>query len=127
MEHPISYNNRWKNFSDKELACQHTGLLNPNKEFITLMDMVQELRERLGFPMPVTSAYRHPTHPIESKKSKGGQHTIAAIDLGVSRERAYDVLKEALDMGFTGIGVNQIGGGRFIHLDLRKQATVWSY
>jgi hypothetical protein len=30
-------------------------------------------------------------------------------------------------MGFTGIGVNQKGAGRFLHLDTRQGAMVWSY
>lgn len=117
----------WKDFSARELQCSCCGKLNPNREFIVLMNMVQDLRDRVGFPMAVTSAYRCKNHPIEAKKASPGQHSIAAIDLGVSREKAYIVLREAMKMGFTGIGVNQKGGGRFIHLDIRENPTVWSY
>ncbi len=121
------HNEDFPNFSDKELRCSCCNQFNDSPEFITLMRMVQKLRINLNFPMSVTSAYRCTKHPIEAKKSKGGQHTIAAIDLGVRGERAYDVLAEAFVMGFTGIGVNQIGGSRFIHLDIRQNPTVWSY
>jgi len=129
--YPITYNGRWKNFPDDELRCSHTGLLNPNREFIVLMDHIQVLRDTLGFSLPISSGYRHETHPIEAKKiAKGkpaGEHTRAAVDIAVSREQAYIVLRKALEMGFSGIGINQKGKGRFIHLDIRKNPTLWSY
>jgi len=102
-------------------------------EFHILMDAVQRLRDTVGFGMEVTSAYRHPSHPIEAKKlangKPAGQHTIAAIDLAVSRGQAYVVAREAFKAGFTGIGFQQKGEGRFVHLDLRpeSEATIWSY
>jgi len=37
------------------------------------------------------------------------------------------VLRLAMHLQFTGIGVQQKGSGRFVHLDLRKEPTVWSY
>jgi hypothetical protein len=36
-------------------------------------------------------------------------------------------LRLALELGFTGIGVQQKGTGRFIHLDLRAVPAIWSY
>ena len=125
----MSYQTSWKNFPEKELRCQHTGFTNPNPEFKVLMDKIQELRDLYGKPLSVSSAYRHTSHPIESKKSKGGQHTIAAIDLKVSGEASVEVLKLALRLGFTGIGVHQKGNfnQRFIHLDLRSSPWMWSY
>lgn len=118
---------RWPNFTEKELACSHCGSKNPNPQFIELMDKVQELRTKLGFSLPITSAYRCSEHPIEKNKSTPGQHYYAAVDIGISRHLAFAVLKTALEMGFTGIGVNQKGRGRFIHLDIRENPTVWSY
>ena len=32
------------------------------------MEMVDELRDRCGFPFVITSGYRSPQHPIEAKK-----------------------------------------------------------
>lgn len=119
----------WKNFKEHELVCSHCGEFNPNQEFQLLMNRVQQMRNELGFPMSVSSGYRCKDHPIEKAKSVAGQHSIAAIDLRVSYNRAYQVLNKALEMGFTGIGVNQKGdpNTRFIHLDLRESPTVWSY
>jgi len=117
-----------RNFTDDELRCQcGCGQLNPNPRFSDFMDTVQFLREQYGKPLGVTSAYRCPKHPIESEKDSLGQHTIAAIDLRVSRSDAHEVLRLAFQLGFTGIGVNQKGGHRFIHLDEREKPNVWSY
>jgi hypothetical protein len=48
----------------------------------------------------------------------------------VNRADAYRLAKLAFDHGFTGIGINQKGGGRFIHVDDLADAprpTIWSY
>lgn len=117
-----------RNFTDAELRCQcGCGAINPNPLFDVLMDKVQELRVLYGKSLKVTSGYRCPKHPLEARKNKAGQHSIAAIDLSVSRGEAHEVLRIALLLGFTGIGVNQKGNGRFIHLDLRDAPTIWSY
>lgn len=121
--------NAFPNFSDKELACQHCGEFNDSEEFKKLMAKVQSLRDTLGFPFPITSGYRCKDHPLEIKKEKVGQHTIAAVDIGVSGERAYKLLDMAFQYGFKGIGIKQTGkhSKRFIHLDLRDNPTLWSY
>lgn len=116
-----------KNFSDSELKCSCCGRVNTTQRFREFMAKVQLLRDRYGKPLKVSSGYRCEKHPIEAKKKKAGMHSIAAIDLGVSRGEAWRVLKLAFEMGFTGIGVNQKGNGRFIHLDTRANPTVWSY
>jgi len=118
-------------FTSEEMACSHTGLEKMDAQF---MDMLTELRVAYAKPLRVTSAYRDVTHPIEARKSKGGAHTTGrAVDLAVDRADAHEVLRLALEIGFTGIGVQQKGTGRFIHLDnLESESgfvrpTIWSY
>lgn len=124
-------------FSKEEMRCQHTGLDGMDAGF---MEKLTELRAAYAKPMRVTSAYRHPTHPIEAKKTaNGGQagshSTGRAVDIAVQGEDAWELMNLALAMGFTGIGVNQKGRSRFIHLDNIKpdeferfpRPTVWSY
>ena len=113
------------------MKCSHTGLEKMDAEF---MEMLTELRVAYAKPMRVTSAYRDATHPIEAKKAKPGAHaTGRAADIAVERGEAYEVLKLALEIGFTGIGVAQKGSGRFLHLDICNsddgmiRPTVWSY
>lgn len=119
--------NTWPNFSDAELNCRCCGEPNPNLEFIELMDIIQDMRTELGFPFAISSGYRCSDHPEEAKKKKPGQHNIAAVDIKVDRERAHQVLELAFKKGFKGIGINQKGNGRFIHLDMRDYKTIWSY
>jgi len=122
---------QWPNFTRQEMLCQHTGEENPNiEEFVDLIDSLQELRTWYGKPIKVTSGYRHPTHPIEARKSKLGQHTIAAVDIQVPTEDCHKIVAKAFLLGFTGIGINLKGAksSRFIHLDKRVTgARMWSY
>ena len=99
-----------KYFTPEELRCSCCDQDGMNEAF---MDKVSELREQLGFPFIVTSAYRCVKHPIEARKNSPGAHTTGrAIDIGVSGLDAYVVLRAALNAGFTGIGVKQKGKGK---------------
>ena len=99
------------------------------------LDALDSLREAYGKPLRVTSGYRCPEHPIEAQKASPGAHSTGkAIDLAVDRREALELLKLALAMNvFTGIGVQQKGSGRFIHLDtceepeMSPRPTIWSY
>lgn len=115
--------NKWPNFSYKELACQHTGTINLSEDFLIAL---QELRDAYGKPMKITSGYRSPSHPIEAKKSSPGYHSksTGAIDVAVSGEDAVQLLTVALNLGWTGIGINVPS---FIHLDRRSKPTIWKY
>jgi zinc D-Ala-D-Ala carboxypeptidase len=117
-----------KNFTLAEFNCSHCGKNEMKQEF---MDKLQALRIEYGKPMRITSGYRCPQHPIEAKKAAPGAHASGcACDIGVDGADAYRLLGLALKAGFTGIGVQQKGTGRFIHLDTLKSGlrpTVWSY
>lgn len=119
-------------FKPEEFACKHCGQAPMDPAFVLRLE---ELRERCGFPLIVTSGYRCPEHnQAVSSTGPDGPHTTGkAADLGVSRHRAYDVLRHALELGFSGIGVQQKGGGRFLHLDdlhepeHAPRPSIWSY
>ena len=121
----------FKYFTELELRCSHCNKEGMNIDF---MEKIEALRERMGFPFIVTSGYRCSQHPIEIEKYTVGAHvTGRAIDVSVYGENAYKLLRGALKAGFTGIGVNQKGGARFIHIDdiekspERRRPWVWSY
>lgn len=120
--------NDYKNFTKEEMSCRETGENLMQKEF---MDKLQELRNRLGFPLVITSGFRSVKHSVEAKKPKGGMHTKGlACDIKCHSNTAYKIVKVALEIGFTGIGINQKGAtGRFVHLDLRpkNEALIYSY
>jgi uncharacterized protein YcbK (DUF882 family) len=90
--------------------------------------MLDELRERCGFPFKITSGYRSVNHTAERNKPVGkkGTHTQGiAADIAVSNgvER-MKIVREALAMGFSGIGVART----FVHVDMRTTTPVmWTY
>lgn len=122
-------------FSRAELECRHTGECKMDANFMAKLDA---LREAYGKPITLSSAYRHPSHPVEARKrstSPGAHTTGRAADILCSRSQAHRILTLAMTSEmFTGIGVQQKGsGGRFIHLDdlegtiNQPRPTVWSY
>jgi len=125
---------RWPNFVIHEISCTHCEqtVLDP-----TAMDKLQRLRNVIG-PISLTSAYRCPDHPVEQAKEKGpGSHSLGkAFDVPCRGELAFDILKAALSIGFTGIGIAQTGDhNRFLHLDCidhldqfhAPRPAIWSY
>ncbi len=122
----------WRHFLRNEFACRGLDCCNGGNEIKDpLIDMLDELREAVGFPLVVTSGFRCAKHNqrVSTTGPEGPHTTGLAADLGVDRERAVIVLERALSMPFTGIGINQKGSGRFVHLDIvrRPSRTVWSY
>lgn len=117
----------YPNFSEKEFRCKHTGKCNMHPDF---MKKLQALRTAYGKPMAVTSGYRDPTHPEEICKAKPGEHAFGrAADIAVHGPDALRLIRLALDAGFVRIGVQQKGGGRFIHLGDSPDFPpgIWSY
>ena len=126
----------WDNsryFKATEFYCSHTGTEDMDQNFI---DKLNQLRDSYGKPMTISSGFRDETHPVEAMKKdpKGGAHVSGkACDILVDRKDAFELLSLAFLIGFTGIGVNQKGGSRFLHLDTiensasRPRPTIWSY
>lgn len=120
----------FKYFDRDDFKCSHCGENQTEDAFIGSLDM---LRERVGFPLIVTSGYRCPEYNKKvSSTGLNGPHTTGrAVDLAVSHDKAYFVLQQAFVMGFTGVGVKGHGASRFIHLDMitdpEKRPRVWSY
>lgn len=122
----------WENFSYDEFACAHCG---ENRTEHRLIDYLQRLRDQCDFPFVITSGYRCPDHPVEARKAHPGAHALGlAADIGLSHVHALHLLKIALmDPETMGVGINQKGDGRFIHLDIAPAATfrprphIWSY
>lgn len=121
----------YPNFSPLEFQCSHTGQVLMRADFLHLL---QQLRTIYAAPLLISSGYRHPTHPRERPKAAPGPHTTGlACDVRIRGPQAHRLLRAALALGFTGIGINQRGDSRFIHLDTVPSSprgprpTVWSY
>lgn len=112
-----------KYFKIEDFDCQETGENGMSFEFLDRLDI---LRERCGFPFIITSGFRSERHSIEAKKNKPGTHAQGiASDIRVnSGAQRYLIVKEAMEMGFTGIGI----ADTFIHVDDRlSPPVVWLY
>lgn len=126
----------YRYFTLREFGCKGNNCCGGQNlidhQFVTELD---ELRHRYGAPLKVSSGYRCPDHNAKvSSTGRTGPHVSGrACDFAVDRTNALKLLKLALEMGFTGIGIQQKGAGRFIHLDNLPNAvgqprpTIWSY
>ena len=96
-----------------------------------LLSMLDDLREAYGHPIKLTSTYRSPDHPIEAKKTKPGEHAYgAAVDIAcVGGEATYKLVKAAIDVGFTRIGISR--KNNFVHVGIgypdAPPITIWTY
>lgn len=117
----------YPNFTADEMACKETGELDMHPDF---MRRLQHLRNVYGKPMKVTSGFRSRKHSAERNKASPGEHTTGrAADIAVRGVDALRLVQLALGVGFTRIGVQQKGEGRFIHLGDSPDFPpgIWSY
>lgn len=113
-------------FKEDELRCKHTGQCKMDLHHMELMD---QLRQNCGFPINITSGYRHPSHPIEAAKPQAGEHAYGmACDVQVPKHQRHELLKHAMVL-FPRIGVSN----NFIHLGSADNSLgfpaprVWGY
>ena len=105
---------RWPSFSPAEIACRGTGAIKINTE---AMDKLQTLRNRLGKPLIVRSAYRSPSHNRAVGGAKASKHMDGtAFDIAMSNHDPAAFEATARAVGFLGFGFYPRSG--FIHVDL---------
>ena len=122
-------------FTHDELSCDccnRTALDNgvmTETEFKNFLKELEKLRSAVNEPMIITSAYRCQRHNAEVGSKPTSRHTAVgdAVDVYCSDELALKLVSNAYRLGWKGIGVNQNGNGRYIHLDRRDNPTMWSY
>ena len=105
---------RWLNFSAAEIACRGTGKLLVNEP---ALDRLQALRDRLGKPLIVRSAYRSPEHNSAVGGATRSKHMNgAAFDIEMSNQDPVALEAAAQAVGFLGFGFYPRSG--FMHVDL---------
>ena len=105
---------RWPNFSPAEIACRGTGQL---KLHPAALDKLQALRDRLGKPLIIRSAYRSPEHNRAVGGASHSKHMDAtAFDIAMSNHDPVVFEAAAREVGFLGFGFYPRSG--FIHVDL---------
>ena len=116
---------RWPNFSPEEMASKREGELLIDAPS---MDKLQKLRDTLGKPLLITSAYRSAAHNASLPgAAKNSQHRLGkAFDVVMTNQDPHHFMQVARAVGFTGIGTYP--GSNFIHIDTgpsRSWGTPW--
>jgi len=118
----------YKYFLEKELACSCDKCTTEmDAEF---MERLISLREHCDFPFKLTSAYRCEKHNKDVGGYPGSYHVKGrAVDIQVYGAKAHKLLSLVRRYGFMGVGISAKGNNsqRFIHIDDREHAAVWSY
>lgn len=105
---------RWPNFSPAEIACRGSGQLKLVPE---ALDRLQALRDRLGKPLILRSAYRSPEHNRAVGGAKASKHMAGtAFDIAMSNHDPSAFEAAAREVGFLGFGFYPRSG--FMHIDL---------
>lgn len=104
----------WPSFSPAEIACRGTGAIKIDAD---AMDKLQRLRNHLGKPLIVLSAYRSLAH---NRAVGGAPHSkqMQGIAFDISMANHDPVVFEAAAraVGFSGFGYYPRSG--FMHIDL---------
>lgn len=117
-------------FRKEEFDCKHTG---KNKMLPEFLDVLYDIRKAYKRRIIITSGYRDPSHPVEVKKGKPGEHSFgAAIDAAVSGVDAQELIVIAYGYGIRRFGLNQKGGVHFLHMGygdktLNFPESIWTY
>ena len=102
---------RWKNFSPAEIACRGTGKLLVHE---AALDRLQALREKLGKPFIIRSAYRSPEHNRAVGGAKRSKHMEGtAFDIAMSNHNPA-----AFARGGGLLGFSFYPRSDFVHIDL---------
>ncbi len=113
----------WPNFTPHEMRCKGSGKIGFHRPS---MDKLQALRDLVGKPMHITSAYRSPPH----NKSVGGadrsEHLKArAYDVRMAGHDPVEFERLARKVGFTSFGYYPYSRNPFMHIDPRERPATW--
>lgn len=119
-----------KNFKRQEFNCK-CGCDMPLEVYenvIKLAGQLQTLRDYVGRPIKINSAYRCPKHNKKIGGSKTSQHLLGkAADITVQSLKPAEVfiiIEDLIDMGEMlqgGLGLYDT----FVHYDIRKIKSRW--
>jgi len=106
----------WPDFSPEEIACRGDGAIQINEP---ALDLLQALRDRLGVPLIVHSAYRSPDYNRQVGGAKQSMHLQgAAFDISMANHDPANFEAAARVVGFTGFGFYP--RQNFMHIDIGR-------
>lgn len=102
-----------------EFACNHCGDLPENGMNPVLLEKLDQLRERIGYPIIVTSGYRCEFWNRMCGGVSDSQHLKGnAADVYCDQVTVDELANLAAEIGFDGIG--RYYESEFVHLDCRS-------
>ena len=111
---------RWPDFSPEEIACRGDGKIQINE---AALDKLQALRDQLGVPLIVHSAYRSPDYNRQVGGAKQSMHLQgAAFDISMANHDPESFKAAARAVGFSGFGFYP--RQNFMHVDIGR-ARQW--
>ena len=106
---------RWKSFSPRELASRGNGGLDLDIEAV---DRLQFLRDTIGKPLIINSAYRDPIYNARVGGAPRSQHKLGkAFDISLRNHDLKELYFTAKKCGFTGFGFYSY----FLHVDTGRR------
>ncbi len=116
-----------KYFSDAELTCHCCGTYPEQGMDPNLLDLLDNIRERVGGPVSLSCAYRCPEHNAEVGGEVDSQHLYGkAADVLVPPGWTVDSLADlAVELGADGVG--RYYDDNFVHVDVREGRTGAGY
>ena len=121
-----------KNFSIEEFDCNDGSKMPINiyHNMVKVANQLQTLRDYIGKPIQVNSAYRSEEYNASIGGVKNSQHIMGrAADIvikGMTPIEVSKVIEELIDKGDIlqgGIGIYS----SFVHYDIRGHKTRWDY
>ena len=104
---------RWPSFTPREMRSKGDNMLGIDGD---AMHKLQALRDLIGKPIKITSAYRSPSHNNSVGGAKASKHLKAiAFDCQMAGHDPAQFEAAAREVGFTGFGFYRKSG--FIHID----------
>lgn len=117
----------WANFTPEELASPTivNGKRGPKGPLLLnfdALDKLQLLRDTIGKPFHINSAYRTPMYNAFVGGASRSKHMEGiAFDISMHNHVRNDFVKMAREIGFNGIGYYST----FTHIDTRENQAEW--
>jgi hypothetical protein len=115
------YKWRWKYFTRNELDSPDDGSLVINEDAI---DKLERMRELMGVPLKINSAYRSKKHNAKVEGAEGSMHRQGrAFDISNKGHDPAELYQAAVKAGFTRFGFART----YLHVDTGNPPTWWEY
>jgi subtilisin family serine protease len=118
------------NFTAGELAARRLDNRGEKAPYARispeLVERLQELRERLGAPITITSGYRYPALNDDVDGANSSQHMAGrAADISSGAATPLELARLALEVFDCEMGIGL--GRNIIHVDVRGELASWTY